>query len=247
MEFIEALEVPPLLFAVHCTRKSRNLGTLVRTASACNAQMLLIIGENKVGFHGAFGSNTRISILHFNTWPEAISFLRNKRNAVHFYGVSPPGQENGGCVSLKSCAFPRLLEGESACFVVGARGEPLSAEILQFLDIEIKVDFPVPKYARMLQFEEVFAVAIHNYVSFMRAEDGTKVFTPHEWKGEKYVKGETSLLRQSSHRGLSISQILERSKRVEKAAEIEDSVLGGLGALLTGVDVAEKKNAEADY
>ena len=247
MEFVEALEVPPLLFAVHCTTKSRNLGTLVRTASACGAKMLIIVGENKVGFHGAFGSNTRILILHFNTWPEVLSFLRGKRNAVQFYGVSPPGLESPGCVSLKACPFERLVEGNSVCFVVGARGEPLSEEILQFLDIEIKVEFPVPKFAKLLQFEEVFAIAIHNYVSSMKSKGGSNILVPHERRGEKYIKENPSTMRQSSHRGLNVNQILERRKRAQKLAAIEDSVLGSIGVLMTGADEVEEKNVEVDY
>ena len=241
MEFVESLKVPSILFAVYCPTRSRNLGTLIRTASACGAKMLVIVGENKVGFHGAFGSNTRIMILHFYTWPEAISFLRSKRHMVYFYGVSPPGLEDKSCQSLKACEFPMLTESDSVCFVVGARAEPLSAEILSFVDISIKIDFPVAKFAKMLQFEEAFAIAIHHYVSSMKDKDGNPAFIPHKWEGEKYVKDEVSSFRQSSHRGLNISQILERSTRKEKTAALDQSVLG-LGALMGGGE-----EAEADY
>ena len=245
MEFVESIKVPPILLAVHCPTRSRNLGTLIRTASASGAKMLVIVGENKVGFHGAFGSNTRIMILHFYTWPEAIVFLRSKRNMVHFYGVSPPGLEDESCQSLKECEFPTLSsQSDSVCFVVGARGEPLSEEILRFLDIPIKIDFPVPKFAKLLQFEEAFAIAIHHYVSSMIDEHGNPTFEPHEWEGEKFVKEEVSSVRQSSHRGLNISQILERSKRKEKAAVMEQSVLG-LGALMSGG--GDEEIAQADY
>ena len=240
MEFIEAIEVPPVLIAVATPAKSRNVGTIVRSASACGAKMLVIVGNNRVGFHGSFGSNTRITILHFSTWSEATAFLKSKRSCVHFYGLAPPGCEHASAQPLKKFAFPVLQEGHSACFVVGAPNQPLSEEILDFLDVPVKVEFPNPVFARRLQFEEVLAIAIHHYCASMKREDGSAVFLPHGWNGEKFIKDEVPAgMRQSGNRGMSVSQIMQRSQRNKVASASDDGAdLALMGSLLGGSSAA---------
>ena len=220
MEVLESLLIPPLLVAVHCQHKSRPVGTIVRSASALGAKMLLLVGDNRVGMHGAFGSNQRIVILHFESWGEARRFLESRQNRIFYYGISPPGvvDETSGLQSLANVSFPALGENESTCFVVGGKAEPLSEEIRAFLDVPIKVDFPNPYFASRLKFEEVLAVAIHKYISTMRSREGgdTRLFQPCEWSGEKFVKDGTISTGGNGRRGISVSKLTKRASRDEE-------------------------------
>jgi hypothetical protein len=239
MEAVNSLQIPPLLVAVHCQSKSRAVGTIVRSASALGAKMLLLVGDNRVGMHGAFGSNQRIVILHFESWSEARNFIESRRSRIFYYGISPPSveDEDSQLQSLTDVSFPALGKDESACFVVGGKAEPLSEEIRAFLDVPIKVDFPNPHFALRLKFEEVFAVAIHRYVSTMRMskEGGASPFQACTWSGEKFVKDETVSTGGNGRRGISVSKLAKRAVRGEPKGALEGSegcVFGGLGALM---------------
>ena len=230
-------EIPSLLVAIDCPNKSRPVGTIVRSASALGAKMLLLVGDNRVGMHGAFGSNQRIVILHFEGWDEAREFIGSRRKRIHYYGINPPGIDDDESQSLIEVSFRALEEDESACFVVGGRAEHLSEEIRDFLDVSIKVSFPNPRFASRLKFEEVFAVAIHRYVSTVKSsregkEDDSSPFQACTWNGEKFIKDQTVSTGGNGRRGISVSKLAQRSSRGEREKALEGTVLTGLGALM---------------
>ena len=234
-DIIESLKVPKLLIAVHCPTKSRAVGTIVRSASALGAKMLVLVGDDRIGMHGAFGSNQRIQILHFETWNQAREFLDSKRNHVYYYGISPPGcSEATELQSLDDVIFPLLTEDDSACFVVGGRDEPLSDEIVSFLDVPIKVNFPNPHFALKLKFEEVLAIVIHHYVSSVKDNSGAKVFKPCSWKGEKFIK-EDVVVGGHKRRGISLTRLAQRRGRKEHEIAQSANALEGLSGFMGDV------------
>ena len=60
------------------TRRSQNIGTLVRCAAAFGATALIIVGSDRVGSHGAHGAQNHIRIFHFFYWSECLEFVRSR-------------------------------------------------------------------------------------------------------------------------------------------------------------------------
>jgi hypothetical protein len=74
------------ILAVETTRH-KNVGTLLRCASAFGARCVVIVGSPQYSTHGAHGAQTHVEVVHFYYWRECLDFCGQMGCTV--YGISP--------------------------------------------------------------------------------------------------------------------------------------------------------------
>jgi len=216
-----------LVLAVECSR-NRNIGPLVRTASALGVSLVIIVGAQVVSTHGAHGAQSRVQIKHFFYWHEVSAFLRSRSGGCVMYGISTSPlaatDHSSASVALESSA---LAHASTVAFVMGEKEIGLTDDIRGILDMSLHVDFPFPQYACRLTLESIFGICLHHFVStnldrIQLQQRGVQ--------GEKYVLGATF---KNDRKEQALEQEVRDNKRAARAvlAEAEMAVEEDLSCL----------------
>lgn len=145
----------------------RNLGTIIRCSAAMGVATILVIGNRRVGTHGSHGAQTRVNLVHFYEWKEALEYLRQTADTLLLYGAVRFASATSQ--SVASFAFPPpQADGAAttAVFVVGSKDGTISEAMRQRLDAELHVEIPDPTFAGRFSFDAMITICLHRFVVF---------------------------------------------------------------------------------
>lgn len=193
-----------LVVAVECWGgKRRNLGTIIRCSAAMGAGVIMVIGQKRIGTHGSHGAQTRVQLLHFYYWSEAIAYLRSNADQVRLYGIAPtsalPSTYPSACtsrlhtnsVNVATYKFdPANHNTLATVFVVGNKDTGLSDEIKDHLEAILHVQLPNPLYSTRFHPDSVLTICLHHYMQTL-IESQAMQPTTRSIVGEKFILDET--------------------------------------------------------
>jgi hypothetical protein len=158
---------------VETTRRT-NIGTTLRCAVAFGCEAMIIVGDINYGTHGAHGSQTRIKVIHFNSWPEFQQFAR--ANNCLTYGIVDTNFPRP--YSLDSqVEFPH---DKQIIFLTGIKSQ-LSEEQIEVCDAFIAVSFCGGiQFAKHVHGDVKLSICLHQCASSRKMDEGSFV-------GEKYL------------------------------------------------------------
>jgi len=193
-----------LVVAIECSSSvRRNVGTLIRCSAALGARTLLIIGNRRISTHGSHGAQTRVKLLHFFDWNEALAYLRQQAERVVLYGVSK--SQSSSSQEVSGFKFTEAACEDSrttiVVFVVGNREWLISEDIRSQLDAELHLSLPQPSLAHRFPYESVLTICLH---CFAMSPGGKAMASAREQPviaGEKFVLDACVNLRGRVQRG----------------------------------------------
>lgn len=228
-----------LIVAVETQRRS-NIGTIIRTASAFGASLVVVVGSSQFSTHGAHGAQGHMPVYHFFYWEECIQFL-HQRGVKSVFGISPS-------VITQAASRPRVstsIEGYkhrftgSACFIVSR----MDRSTRGLTDEEMGICTEVFHVALPAGNEEDIIPNISKIAISLRAYAKSVDLSPSLYAAEKFALGErdhrkTKVIRSTvsmpGPRRLHLD-ILSVSGRGNSFDE-EEEVLGGLFGSIMGED-----------
>lgn len=229
-----------LVVAVQCHLK-RNLGPLIRCATVFGASLLVVVGSKRFGTHGAHGSDLRLRVVHFFTWPEAYDFLIARCAKGLFYAICEKALPDKKSQKLESTSFVDLdsvyapAEPGMVTFCVGAHNGEVSDDILSVTGAQaIHVEFLVPDIIDRLRFENMFSIVLDFYVSKVVSRSAVpgRAFQCVSFDGEKFTVSET--LKSVRTPDLFVEQVaaVKKAHRADQAEafarDFDDDCMGGL-------------------
>jgi len=225
-----------LVVAVECTHAvRRNIGTIIRCAAAMGASTILVIGNRRVSTHGSHGAQTRVNLVHFYEWNDAIVYLQQRADKGLLYGVSRHPGTLSGSIDVDAFVFEAAVADNVDCvavFVVGNREWALSAEILHRLDAVLHVSLPDPSFLGRFHFDSILTICMHTLLQRLQAVGqhvGNGAFRPIT--GQKFILDETVNKRGRVQRGRV--GIADASK-LEESGDCGELALESVGCLFVG-------------
>lgn len=156
------------------TRHKQSIGTILRCSSALGASLVVLVGASKFGTHGSHGAQTRIEIVHFFYWVEALQYLRISGDKVLLYGIA----SNGAAKSMIESTDVSGYDFENVdctdhrtttVFVVGNKETGLSATVLPLLEAVFHTDVPNPQFYERLHSDAILSICLHRYLVSSKA------------------------------------------------------------------------------
>lgn len=164
-----------LCVAIECRHK-QSIGTQIRCAVALGVSLVLLIGASKFGTHGSHGAQTRVEIMHFFYWEEALQYLRQQSSEkVFLYGIASNNATSGAVMSTAVTAhsFAPISDypghRTTTVFVVGNKETGLSRGVLPLLDAVFHIDVPNPQYYGRLHSDAILSICLHHYLLSSKA------------------------------------------------------------------------------
>lgn len=176
-----------LCVAIECRHK-QSIGTQIRCAVALGASLVLLIGASKFGTHGSHGAQTRVEIMHFFYWEEALQYLRQQSSSgqpsrqpggqpekVFLYGIASNNATSGAVMSTAVTAYSFAPISDypghrtTTVFVVGNKETGLSRGVLPLLDAVFHIDVPNPQYYERLHSDAILSICLHHYLLSSKA------------------------------------------------------------------------------
>mmetsp|Transcript_6242 Transcript_6242/g.9414 ORF Transcript_6242/g.9414 Transcript_6242/m.9414 type:complete len:215 (+) Transcript_6242:37-681(+) len=171
----EVKKRPGLLYlAVETKSRKTNIGTILRCAVAFGCDALCIVGCNSFSTHGAHGSQSHISILHFYYWTDFQDFV--KERGCPIYGIANQPDIHSSATSAAVTDFHH-----SAAFIVGNKNCELSPPQEEIVDHTVFVPFSGRSDVVYYVNIDVKVSICLNYFAM------TKDFSESSVEGEKYV------------------------------------------------------------
>jgi len=131
-------------------------------------QKILVIGNRRIGTHGSHGAQTRVSLLHFWTWAEALAYLRLSADRLRLYGVARFASET----SQDAAAFNFVADAQvddtaavTAVFVIGDKEGVISPDLRSQLAAELHVSLPVPAFAGRFHYDSILTIVLHRFAT----------------------------------------------------------------------------------
>ena len=189
----------PLLFLMVENLSTRNIGPLIRTASALGCTELLIVGSKKFSTHGAHASKRRLRVAHFWHWPEAMCYVQSLRQNCRVYGLhhlpfdsTDFGEESSSSsIALNIYAFPPIQQDTIVCFVLGQERQSLQAAVRAIVDIGLHLDLGQTEFQMVMKYETVLGIVLNRFVTSMNAQwiatHGECLFPTLSFENEKYA------------------------------------------------------------
>ncbi|MCC6443381.1 MAG: hypothetical protein IT210_07980 [Armatimonadetes bacterium] len=125
----------PFCLVLEHLGNSDNIGRLMRSADACLAAEVIVVGRRRFPSMMAVGSHRHLPYRHFSTAPEALAYLRRQGYAPVAIEQAPDSQD----------AFDAIYPSRPA-FILGNEGSGVSSPFLEaaFLSVHLSMHGWVP-------------------------------------------------------------------------------------------------------
>ena len=168
-----------LFVVVNNPSNKNNLGTIIRCAVAFQCRAVIIVGAPRFSTHGAHGAQKHMPVVHFLSYSDAISRMRELGCRVLGIAATSTSFPNSQPVNT------RRFQGSTA-FVMGDQqyGES-SPELASLCDGIVHVSFPAAPEVQALVHKDVkLSTTLHHFTAWANYEE--RVFEEHKYLTRHY-------------------------------------------------------------